>query len=92
MRAPTDFTFGEQQLHEVLTILQEAVPPRLAALLQQKTPARDVLEGVRGNTLLASLTFQPTSSSLVLLGSMEQADGRARAAVPYTLLCEVVPL
>jgi len=88
-----EFLFGEQQLHEVLTMLQKVVPPKLASLLQQRTPTREVLDGVCGDTLVASLTFLPTSSTLWLLGgSSEQSDGRTRNAVAFTLLCEVRPI
>ena len=80
--------FGEPQLHECLTMLHAEVPARLAPLLQQRTPTRERVEGLRGETLTATITFQPTSSSLWLLGSAD-ADGRTREAVPYTLLCDV---
>ena len=76
---------------EILTLLQQEVPPRLAPLLAQRTPSRETTEKIIGSTLGASLTFQPTSSSLWLLGSAG-ADGRTRTAVPYTLLVDVEPL
>ena len=86
-----DFLFGEAQMLEILTLLQQEVPPRLAPLLAQRTPSRETTEKIIGSTLGAILTFQPTSSSLWLLGSAE-ADGRTRTAVPYTLLVDVEPL
>ena len=87
-----EFLFGATELHELLAMLQTVVPPRLASLMQQRTPAREVIDGVLGDTLVASLTFLPQSSSLWLLGSTsEQSDGRTRSAVEYTLLCDVRP-
>ena len=85
-----EFLFGDAQFHETLTLLQQTVPARLAALLSQRVPSRDAVD-LQGDTLSLSLVFQPTSSALWLLGS-DKADGRTRSAVPYTLLCEVRPL
>ena len=88
-----EFLFGEAQLHELLTLLKDVVPPKLAVLMQQKTPTRDVIDGVSGDTLTATLMFMPTSSAIWLLGgSGEQSDGHTRKAVEYTLLCDVRPL
>ena len=87
----SEWLFGEAQMHEVLALLQQAVPQRLASLLQQRVPPRDFDGPLRGDTITASLTYQPTTTSLWLLGSSE-ADGRTRSAVPYTLLCDVQPL
>ena len=85
-----EFLFGEAQMHEVMDVLQQHVPQRLASLLQQRTPTRDVLDGLRGPTLTVCLTFQPTSSNLWLLGTED--DRQSRSVVPYTLLCNVQPL
>ena len=112
-----EWDFGEPQLHELLSLLHEVVPPRLASLLSQRVrstpyehatlpgpatmregranahlsqvPTRDA-HIAHGATLTASLTYQPTSSALWLLGTSEA--GCARGAVPYTLICEVAPL
>ena len=87
----SEWIFGEAEMHETLGLLQQHVPARLAALLSQRVATRDTLDA-RGDTLKTALTFQPSSAStLWLLGSAE-ADGRARSAVPYTLLCDVEPI
>ena len=83
MRA--EFLFGEAELHELLGLLQLEVPPRLAALMQQRVPSRDATI-IHGDTLTATLLFQPTSSELWLL---DQHASGALSAVPYTLLCDV---
>ena len=54
-----------------------------------QVPTRDA-HIAQGDTLTASLTYQPTSSALWLVGTSEQ--GCARGAVPFTLICEVAPL
>lgn len=87
-----EFIFGEPQMHEVLSILQQVVPPRLSALLSLRTPSRESIDNLKGATLEASITFQPTSSSLWLLGSADRESDNMRSAVPYTLLCDVRPL
>ena len=84
-----EWIFGEPQMHELLRLLSQAVPPRLALLLQQRTPTRDTL-ALRGDTLAATLIFQPTTSSLWLLGNQEGEP--TRTAVPLILLCEVEAL
>ena len=65
---------------------------RRCTLLSLRTPSRESIDNLKGVTLEASLTFQPTSSSLWLLGSADRELDSMRSAVPYTLLCDVRPL
>jgi hypothetical protein len=84
--------FDETALNKLLSMLRDELPSLLPSVLEQRTPAQMGPQLRHIDNIAASLIWQPTSSSIWLVGNSGQTAGDespSLAAVPYSLILDV---
>ena len=77
--------FGEAQLNELLSLLHRELPQLLPPVVAQRIPMRVDAEPCTGNTIHASVFFQPTAFTTWLVTTKQDS----LTQVPYTLFAAV---